>query len=256
MTGIGTGYDLSSGTFSPDGRIFQIEYAAKAVEKSGTVAAVCVKDGVVFGVEKIVASKMLVEGSNRRVHRIAAHIGLAITGLVTDGRQLVNAARSEAENWARNFGLPIPVKTLVDRLAQRMHAYTMYSSVRPFGTTIVVGGIDPHKGPQVFTVEPSGMSWGFYGCSAGKGKQLAKTEIEKLKLKDMSCEDAVHNVARILYSAHNDIEGESGRDKDFEIELAWVGAPSNNMFAMVPEDTANNARRLAKAAVEEGMDTD
>merc|ERR1711865_800582 len=64
MSGIGTGYDLSTTTFSPDGRVFQVEYAGKAVDASGTVIAVKCKDGIVMAVEKMVRSKLLVEGSN------------------------------------------------------------------------------------------------------------------------------------------------------------------------------------------------
>ena len=76
MTNIGTGYDLSSTTYSPDGRIFQVEYAHKAVENSGTAIALRVKDGVIFAVEKIVVSKMLEPTSNRRIHTVDSHIGM------------------------------------------------------------------------------------------------------------------------------------------------------------------------------------
>ena len=78
----GAGYDLSVSTFSPDGRVYQVEYAAKAVENSGTVVGLCCKDGVVMGCEKFLTSKMLVPGTNRRILRVAKHAGIAMAGLV------------------------------------------------------------------------------------------------------------------------------------------------------------------------------
>ena len=95
MTSIGTGYDLSASQFSPDGRVFQIEYAGKAVENSGTTVAIRGKDGVVFAVEKIVTSKLYEKGANRRIFNIDTHIGMAAAGLVTDARQLASIARDE-----------------------------------------------------------------------------------------------------------------------------------------------------------------
>merc|ERR1712216_800581 len=96
MSSIGTGYDLYTTSYSPDGRVFQVEYAAKAVESSGTAVGVRCKDGVVMGFEKLVVSKMLVEGSSRRIFTVSEHVGLAVCGLLADGRQLVNRARDEA----------------------------------------------------------------------------------------------------------------------------------------------------------------
>merc|ERR1711934_689891 len=102
MSSIGTGYDLSTTTFSPDGRVFQVEYAGKAVDSSGTTVALRCKDGIVFAVEKMVRSKMLVEGSNRRIYSAAAHVGIACAGFTADARQLVNRAKAECEGYKSN----------------------------------------------------------------------------------------------------------------------------------------------------------
>ena len=95
MSTIGAGYDQLASQFSPDGRVFQIEYAGKAVENSGTTVAIRGKDGVVFAVEKIVTSKLYEKGANRRIFNIDTHIGMASAGLVTDARQLASIARDE-----------------------------------------------------------------------------------------------------------------------------------------------------------------
>lgn len=99
MASSGSGYDLSSSTFSPDGRIFQVEYASKAVENAGTALGLKCKNGVILCVEKPLLNKMLLPTSSRRIHTIDTHSGIAITGFVSDGRQVVNRAREEAANY-------------------------------------------------------------------------------------------------------------------------------------------------------------
>lgn len=125
MSSIGTGYDQSTTTYSPDGRVFQIEYAAKAVENSGTAVGIRCKDGVVMGVEKPKLSKMLVEGSNRRVFTIDKQSGMCVSGLQADGRQIVNYTREESINYLDFYGSPIPGNILCDRVAGLMHFYTL-----------------------------------------------------------------------------------------------------------------------------------
>uniref|UniRef100_A0A8C5WDE6 Proteasome subunit alpha type n=1 Tax=Leptobrachium leishanense TaxID=445787 RepID=A0A8C5WDE6_9ANUR len=167
-------YDLSASTFSPDGRVFQVEYAAKAVENSSTAISVRCKDGVVFGVEKLVLSKLYEEGSNKRIFNVDRHVGMAVAGLLAD-----------ASNFRSNYGYDIPLKHLSDRVAMYVHAYTLYSAVRPFGCSFMLGSYNETDGAQLYMVDPSGVSYGYWGCSIGKAKQAAKTEIEKLQVEVM-----------------------------------------------------------------------
>lgn len=99
MASSGSGYDLSSSTFSPDGRIFQIEYASKAVENAGTALGLRCADGIVLAVEKPLPSKMMLSSSSRRIHTVDTHSGVAFTGFVSDARQIMNRAREEAASY-------------------------------------------------------------------------------------------------------------------------------------------------------------
>jgi 20S proteasome subunit alpha 7 len=110
MSGIGTGYDLSASTYSPDGRIFQIEYALKAVENSGTCIGIKCKDGIVLGHEKLILSKLLVPQSNNRIQSVDKHIGFLAAGLLADSRHLASRAREEAESYKTNYHIDIPAK--------------------------------------------------------------------------------------------------------------------------------------------------
>eukprot|EP00695_Tsukubamonas_globosa_P004026 TRINITY_DN982_c0_g1_i1.p1 TRINITY_DN982_c0_g1~~TRINITY_DN982_c0_g1_i1.p1 ORF type:complete len:271 (-),score=115.71 TRINITY_DN982_c0_g1_i1:45-800(-) len=244
MSSIGTGYDLSSTTYSPDGRLFQVEYAVKAVDDSSTAIGLACKDGVVVGIEKLILSKMLVSGSNRRVFPVDRHAGLAAAGLVADGRQIITRARDECRNYSQNYGIQIPAKTLGDRIGSFMHVYTLYGSVRPFGCSVLLASYD-QEGPQLFVVDPSGNSFGYHGIAIGKARQAAKTEIEKLKLSELTCRQAVIEIAKMIYKVHDFV-----KDKEFELELGWVCDESKKQFQLVPATIREEAERIAKAALE------
>lgn len=251
MSSIGTGYDLSASQFSPDGRVFQVEYALKAVENSGTAIGIRGKDGIVFGVEKLVTSKLYETGANKRIFNIDRHIGMAVAGLLADARQIVERARDEAANYRSNYGSPIPLKLLVDRVALYVHVYTLYSSVRPFGVSCLLSSYDPTDGPELYLIDPSGVSFGYYGCAIGKAKQAAKTEIEKIKMKDMLCVDLVKEVAKIIYIVHDEV-----KDKNFELELSWVGEMTQGKHELVPKAVFTEAEKFAKESLEESDESD
>jgi 20S proteasome subunit alpha 7 len=244
MTSIGTGYDLSASIYSPDGRIFQVEYANKAVENSGTAIGLRVKNGVVLAVEKLIHSKLLVPDANRRIHTIDRHIGLATAGLLADGRHISNRARDEVANHHDVYRSPPTLKTLVDRLGLYVQAYTLYSSVRPFGISTILAAVDK-DGPSLYVVEPSGVFFGYNGAAVGKGRQLAKTELEKLKLAELSTREAVIEAARIIYLVHDD-----AKEKEFELEMSWIGDETDGLHRPVPKELLEEAQQKAREALE------
>jgi len=249
MTAIGTGYDLSATTYSTDGRIYQIEYATKAVDNSGTAIGVRCKDGIVLGVEKTILNKLLVEGTNHRVANVDRHAGVATAGLAADARQIVNRARHEAREYRNFYGDAIPGKILNERLSNYVQSHTLYGYMRPFGVSAILGVVDK-TGPQLYVIEPSGISYGYFGAAVGKGRQAAKTELEKLKLREFTCKEAINDVARIIHLVHDDV-----KDKEFELELSWICPDSKGQHEMVPKELRDNAERLAKAALDDGMHT-
>jgi len=236
MSSIGTGYDLSASQFSPDGRVFQIDYAGKAIEQSGTVIGLRGKNGVVLAVEKIVRSPLYEEDAGARIYSVDKHIGIALAGLLADGRTIVKTAREEASSYRQQFKRPIPLKVLNERLANFIHAYTLYSAVRPFGVSCILVANDPHNGPEMYMIEPSGTSYGYHGCATGKAKQAAKTEIEKLKLQDMEIEQLITEAGKIIYQVHDEL-----KDKLFKMEMSWVCDLSENVHQLVPSEWYNKA---------------
>lgn len=248
MSSIGTGYDLSASQFSPDGRVFQVEYAQKAVENSGTAIGLRGKDGVVFAVEKLVTSKLYEAGANKRIFTVDRHVGVAVAGLIADARQVVETAKSEASTYRKDYNEAVPLKYLKDRVSMYMHAYTLYSSCRPFGASVIVGAYE-YDGPRMYCIDPSGISWGYFGCAIGKAKQAAKTEMEKIDLKEKTIKELVKEAAKIIYIVHDEV-----KDKNFELELSWVGEATGGNHVLVPPEVFKDAEDYAKAAVEEDSD--
>jgi len=261
MASSGSGYDLSSSTFSPDGRIFQVEYASKAVENAGTALGLKCRDGIVLCVEKPILNKMLLPNSSRRIHTIDTHSGVAITGFVSDGRQIVNRAREEASNYDETYGTKIPPAVLSDRISSYVHYFTLHGSLRPFGTTALLASYDPEtKEHSLHMVEPSGVSYEYFGCASGKGRQPAKTEMEKLNLNkpdnsdNIDVSEGVKQLARMVHSLHDE-----GKDKPFELEMSWLCDASGWEHKGVPRDIIKEAVEWAKkdiAEAEEGDESD
>lgn len=254
MTSIGTGYDLSNSVFSPDGRNFQVQYAVKAVENGTTSIGIKFRDGVVFAVEKLITSKLLVPKKNVKIQVIDRHIGCVYSGLMPDGRQLVNRGREEASSFKKLYQKPIPVPALADRLGQYVQAHTLYNSVRPFGVTAIFGGID-EEGPHLYMVEPSGAYWGYKGAATGKGRQTAKAELEKLVDKHpegLEGREAVKQAAKIIYMAHED-----NKEKDFELEISWCSlSETGGLHKLVDGELLEEAIEFAKKEANGDEDSD
>lgn len=244
MSGIGTGYDLAATTYSPDGKVFQTEYAQKAVDNSSTTIGLKCKDGVVLAVEKLVISKLLVQGSNRRVYHVDRHAGAVVAGLAPDGRMIVSRACEEAAQYKRVYGEPIPGHVLCERVGSYVHLFNLYWSLRPYGVTTLLATYCKN-GPALYAVDPSGASLRYYGTAVGKARQAAKNEIEKLKLSEMTCREAVIEAVKILHKVHD----EDG--KAFEIEASWICDETNRQHQRVPADLMAEAERQAKAALQD-----
>ena len=163
MTAIGTGYDLSVGTFSPEGRIFQVEYAGKAVDNSGTTLGLVTPGGVLLAVEKPLHSKLLKRHVNRRIETVDLHVGIVSCGFGPDVLALAKRAKEEAaghrETFVEDEGMP--VRVLAERLGLYVHAHTLYSSVRPFGISSLLAGVD-ETGAKLFLIEPDGSHFVYF----------------------------------------------------------------------------------------------
>jgi proteasome alpha subunit len=183
-------YDRAITVFSPDGRLFQVEYARVAVLRGTTTAGVKYKDGVVLMADKKMTSRLVVAKSIEKISQIDEHIGCATSGLVADARVLVDYARVASQINKITYSEKITVELLVKKICDYKQAYTQYGGVRPFGTALLVGGCD-EKGVHLYETDPSGSLTAYNAGSIGDGRNTVM-EIFEDKFKDnMDFEEAI-----------------------------------------------------------------
>ncbi len=169
----GRGYDVASTMFSPEGRLFQIEYAIEAVRR-GTTAICCRnKNAIVFAVEKK-SSELQVSIGSEKIFKIDDHIGVAIAGLTADARVLIDRARIQAQINLLSYDEKISVKDATLNICEYKQAFTQNAGVRPFGVSLLIAGIDSN-GTSLYLTDPSGAMWGYKAFAIGSGATEART---------------------------------------------------------------------------------
>ncbi len=186
----GQQYDEASTIFSPDGRLYQVEYAREAVKKGSTTMGFKWSDGVLFISHKPETSRLVNLRSLEKIYQIDDHIACAATGLVADGRHLVEIAREEAQWNKIRYDEPISVKDLVNVLCEYEHMYTRFDGVRPFGVVLLIGGIDD-TGKHLFSTDPSGAFLGYKAVCEGRKSLDAMTQLTKTYASDISLNQAL-----------------------------------------------------------------
>ena len=244
-------YDLSSSTYSPDGRIYQIEYAAKAVENSGSCVGLRCSDGVVFAAEKLVVSKLLVAGSSQRMHHVGRHHALCVAGLSADCRQLVVRARQEASSWLSLYGTPMPTRVLAERVGSYVHQHTLFAWMRPFGAAVLLSGWDAEDGYRLYALDPAGSALGYSAASLGKAASAARNELEKLSLSAMTVEQALAEAARVIHRVHDDV-----KDREWELELSYISDAAKHQHVRLDRTRMAELDTAARAAIAEDYDSE
>ena len=191
-------YDRAITVFSPDGRLFQVEYAREAVKRGTTTVGIKYKTGVVLIVDKRVTSHLIEPGSIEKIFEIDDHIGCATSGLVADARSLIDRARVDAQINEITYNEKIQVKTLVKRICDFKQTYTQYGGVRPFGTALLVAGVDD-IGPQLFSTDPSGALMEYKASSEGAGRNGAMNYFESNYKDGLSQADAIDMGIKALH---------------------------------------------------------
>ncbi len=201
-------YDRAITVFSPDGRLFQVEYAREAVKRGTTTVGVKFKDGVILIVDKRISSRLIEPDSIEKIFVIDDHIGCATSGLVADARALIDKARLDAQINEITYSEKIPVQTLVKRICDFKQTYTQYGGVRPFGTALLIAGVD-ETGARLFSTDPSGALMEYKAASEGAGRTGAMSFFEENYKDNMSMEDALEMGIKAL---HKGTEGKLNPD--------------------------------------------
>ena len=218
-------YDRAITVFSPDGRLFQVEYAREAVKRGTTTVGLKLKDGVVLIIDKRISSRLIEPSSIDKIFKIDEHVGCATSGLVADARVLVDRARIEAQINKITYAENIQVEVLVKKICDFKQNYTQYGGVRPFGTALLVAGVD-ESGTHLFETDPSGALMAYKAGSIGSGRNVVLNVFEEKFEDNMSLEKAIALGVEALAKA---TEGE------IKVEAVEIGLVSTTSpFAKLP----------------------
>ncbi len=182
------GYDMTPTMYSPDGRIYQVEYAIETVKRGTLAIGVKSKDGVVMAVEEI-PRKLQVSGITQKIFQVDDHIGIAAAGYIPDARVQVDDARTFSQSHKLIYDEEVEVEIVAKHLADRCHQYTQYSGVRPFGVALIIAGVD-QRGNLIYVTDPSGTFVSYSAVAIGAGAEDVNAFLEKNYKEDMSLDDA------------------------------------------------------------------
>lgn len=226
-------YDRAKTIFSPDGRLFQVEYAREAVNKGSTSLGIVYDGGVLLAATR--KTPQLQARNPEKVFKVEDHAAVATSGLVADGRVLVDDAREKAQENQLTYGEPIPVNVLAKFLADRKQMFTQYGGVRPFGLAMLTGGVSDGQ-PELYQSDPSGILKEWHAVSIGRGSKEARKKFKDEYKDDMSEEEAVELAVETLGEVEEDIEIEN-------IELCLVTG-EEDFERLMPDDLKERGHEL------------
>ncbi|MGD8565453.1 MAG: archaeal proteasome endopeptidase complex subunit alpha [Candidatus Bathyarchaeota archaeon] len=192
-------YDRAITVFSPDGRLFQVEYAMELVNRGATILAIQCNEGVVLGAEETVDPLEEAE-SSWKIFKLDDHIGAAIVGLSSDARVLIDQARVYAQSNRLTYDEPIDVEVITKRICDIMQLYTQHAGVRPFGISMIFGGVDK-TGSRVFGTHPSGTYRGYKARAEGAGRETVLKVLKEEYRDPMKLEEATKLAIKCLVKA-------------------------------------------------------
>lgn len=220
-------YDRAITVFSPDGRLFQVEYAREAVKRGTTTVGLKYDNGVVLIVDKRISSRLIEPNSIEKIFKIDDHIGCATSGLVADARSLIDRARIDAQINEITYDEKIQVKTLVKKICDFKQTYTQYGGVRPFGTALLVAGYD-ETGPRLFSTDPSGALMEYKASSEGSGRNGAMSYFEEHYKDGLSKDEGIMLGVKALH------QGTEEKLNPEATEIGIVG--KDEIFHILPGD--------------------
>jgi len=192
------GYDRAITVFSPDGRLFQVNYAREAVKRGATAVGLKWNRGIVLAVEKRITSRLIEPKSYEKIFQIDEHIAAAPSGIIADARVLVDRARLEAQIYRLTYGEPVPLTVLVKKICDLKQAHTQYGGVRPFGAALLLAGVN--EKPELYETDPSGAYFEWKAVAIGSGRNTAMAIFEENYSDELNREGAIKLAIRALVS--------------------------------------------------------
>jgi proteasome alpha subunit len=230
------GYDRAITIFSPDGRLYQVEYALETVRRGSLAIGIRTDEGVVLAVEEK-TRKLQNPESTMKMFQIDDHIGAVGAGYAPDARIQVDNARVMAQSNRLVYDEPIDVETVAKRIADLNQQYTQYAGVRPFGVSLIIAGVDENNGAVVFLTDPTGAYQGFDAIAIGAGSDQVNDYLEKNYTKELSLKDAIVLAIECIYLVGEDKYGTS------HIKVAVIDTKTKKMRRLTEQEIQEHAEK-------------
>jgi len=184
-------YDSRTTTFSPEGRLYQVEYALEAINRAGTAVGIRTKNGIILAAEKKILSKLLESScTSEKLHRIDEHIMVAVAGINADANIILNYARLEARRYQFSYGEAMPIELLVQTVCDHKQGYTQFGGLRPYGVSLLFAGWDIQHGFQLYQSDPSGNYSVWKATSIGSNSQATYSLFKGENFEDITLAEA------------------------------------------------------------------
>ncbi len=197
-------YDRGITIFSPDGRLYQVEYAREAVKRGTASVGLRTPDGVVLAANRRVSSPLMERSSVEKIHKADDHVGVASAGHVADARQLVDLARRRAQGEQLRYGQQIGVETLTRSITDHIQEYTQTGGARPFGVALLVGGIEDGE-PKLFETDPSGTDYEWQAAAIGGDRDVIQGYLEDHYHDELDVDGGIELAVRALSEPEDEV---------------------------------------------------
>merc|ERR1712071_266282 len=193
-------YDTRTTIFSPEGRLYQVEYAMEAIVHAGTCLGILASDGIVLAAERRSTNKLLDEVFfSEKIYQLNEDMVCSVAGITSDANVLTNELRLISQRYLLQYGESIPCEQLVSRLCDTKQAYTQFGGKRPFGVSLLYGGWDHHYGFQLYQSDPSGNYGGWKATCIGNNSAAAVSMLKQdFKEGEMKINDALALAVKVL----------------------------------------------------------
>jgi len=222
-------YDRAITVFSPDGRLFQVEYALETVNRGATILGISCSEGIVLGAEEKIESKLQDENFMWKLFEVDDHLGAAVVGLGSDARILIDQARVYAQSNRLMYDELIDVEVVAKRVGDIKQLYTQHAGVRPFGVSIIFGGIDK-TGSRLFATDPSGSIRSWKAVAVGVGKET----VEGILKNEFNDKLDIETTTKLAIKAL--IKAQEARGEQPRVKIAVIPATTKKMRMLTEEE--------------------
>ena len=238
------GYDRAAVMFSPEGRIYQVEYASQAVKLGKTCVGLTFKNGVILAANSPMENLQLISKFSK-VAKIDDHLGSSACGITGDSRILIDFLRVQAQINKLSYDEPISIQSLVVNICDTKQMHTQYGGARPYGVSLLLAGIDDH-GPQLYTTDPSGSFWGWKAAAIGKEADVVRDFFSDNYKPTLKINAALDLALKGLFRSE-DLAGLDIKEKSKTVEIGMIDT-TDKIFKILSNDEVEEKLTALKPA--------